>query len=52
MTNWKDAFDSPFMSSYELDGPVQLTVDRVEQNLRTSPTLRKLSYHLDDQPSQ
>lgn len=31
MTNWKDAFDSPFLSSYELDGPVNLTIDRVEQ---------------------
>lgn len=46
MTNWKDAFDSPFMSSYELDGPVQLTVDRVEQKMvqLTKQELKNVAY--------
>jgi hypothetical protein len=46
MTNWKDAFDSPFMSSYELDGPVQLTVERVEQKMvqLTKQELKNVAY--------
>lgn len=46
MTNWKNAFDSPFLSSYELDGPVQLTVDRVEQKMvqLTKQELKNVAY--------
>ena len=46
MTNWKDAFDSPFMSSYELDGAVQLTIDRVEQKMvqLTKQELKNVAY--------
>jgi hypothetical protein len=33
MTNWKNAFDNPFLGAYDLDGAVQLTIDRVEQKM-------------------
>lgn len=46
MTNWKNAFDSPFMSSFELDGAVQLTIDRVEQKMvqLTKQELKNVAY--------
>lgn len=41
MANWKEAFDNPFLSSYDIDGPVHLTISYVEQKMVQLTKLEK-----------